>query len=233
MDSGNAFDGDSPGPSSPVGEQSLAISWTDSFKNNPTSQGHEITIGEEQSNKETSSSGHKRWSCVNLISTISLRDGKKISTKYGVEVRFPQETGRLHNPHAGYVIVSESFLKFGVRFLLHPYFVRILNHYNLIVFQLSPNGWAQMIGIFVLFAEQKMELPTPKEFSWFYTLKSCQSNFRFYYFSKRTSKDIQAVIRIKDSLGTWKDTYFYTYEENVRGSFAESSKFLVVIFPSA
>ena len=86
-----------------------------------------------------------------------------------------------------------------------------------------------MIGFFVLFVEQKMP-PTPEEFSWFYTLKSCQADFGFYYFSKRASKDIRAIVRIKDSLGTWKDAYFYTYEDSVRGSFAEPSKFLVVVF---
>ena len=124
---------------------------------------------------------------------------------------------------------SETFLKFGVRFPLHPYFIRILKYYNLTVFQLSPNGWAQMIGLFVLFAERKMEPPTPEEFSWFYTLKSCQGDFRFYYFSKRVSKDIRAIIKIANSLGTWKDAYFYMYEESVRGSFVEPSKSVIVI----
>ena len=73
-----------------------------------------------------------------------------------------------------------------------------------------------------------MNPSTPKEFSWFYTFKSCQGDFRFYYFSKRASKDIKAVIRIRDSLGTWKDAYFYMLEASVRGSFAELSKFPIV-----
>ena len=85
-----------------------------------------------------------------------MRDASRISKKYNVEVGFPEETGRLHNPPAGHVTVSEAFLKFGVRFPLHPYFVGILSHFNLTVFQLSPKGWAQMIGLFVLFAERKM-----------------------------------------------------------------------------
>ena len=61
-----------------------------------------------------SSLGRKQWSCVDLISTISMREASRISKRYGVEVRFPEETGRPHNPLAGHVIVSESFLKFGV-----------------------------------------------------------------------------------------------------------------------
>ena len=90
-----------------------------------------------------------------------------------------------------------------------------------------------MIGHFVLFVERKIDPSTLEEFSWFYTLKSCQADFGFYYFSKHASKDIWAIVKIKDSLGTWKDAYFYTCEENVKGSFAELSKFLVVIFLSA
>ena len=78
-----------------------------------------------------------------------------------------------------------------------------------------------------------MDPPTLEGFSWFYTLKSCQADFGFYYFYKRASKDIWAIFRIKDSLGTWKEAYFYTYEENIKGSFVEPSKFLVVIFLSA
>ena len=87
-----------------------------------------------------------------------------------------------------------------------------------------------MIRLFVLFVERKMNPSTPEEFSWFYTLKSCQGDLGFYYFSKRASKDIRAIIRIKESLGTWKYAYFFTPEAIVRGSFAEPSKFLVVSF---
>ena len=133
----------------------------------------------------------------------------------------------MHKPPTGHVTVSETFLKFRVRFPLHPYFRSILNYYNLIVFQVTPNGWAHMIGFFAFFVERKMEPPTPEEFPWFYNLKSCQSNLGFYYFSKRVSKNIQVVIKIRESLGTWKDAYFYTPEANIKGSFVEPSKFLV------
>ena len=96
------------------------------------------------------------------------------------------------------------------------------------MFQVTPNGWAHMIGLFALFIEQKMDLPTPAKFFWFYILKSCKSDLGFYYFSKRASKEIQAIIKIKESLGTWKDAYYFTPEASVRGRFAEPSKFLIV-----
>ena len=89
MNSGNAFDGDSPGPSSPVGEQSLEVSWTESSQNSPASQRHEVAMGLEQGNGGASSSGCEQWSCADLISTISLCEADKIASLYGVEVEFP------------------------------------------------------------------------------------------------------------------------------------------------
>ena len=124
VNSGNAFSGESSGPSSPVDEQSLKVLWTESSQNISTSQRHEVVIGGEQGNGGASSSRCERWSCGDLISTISLREADKIMSLYGVEVGFPQQTGRAHNPPPGYVTVSETFLKFGVRFPLHHYFVR-------------------------------------------------------------------------------------------------------------
>ena len=142
IDSRNAFDGDSPGHLSPVGGQSPAVSWTESSQDSSASQRHEVAEEGEQGNGEASSSGHEQWSCADLISTISLREATKIATKYGVEVTFPQQIGRAHKPLTGHVMVLETFLKFGVRFPLHSYFIRLLNHYNLTVFQIIPNGWA-------------------------------------------------------------------------------------------
>ena len=51
------------------------------------------------------------------------------------------------------MMASEIFLKFEVHFPLHQCFRDILNFYGLTVFQVTPNGWAHMIGLFVLFAE--------------------------------------------------------------------------------
>ena len=112
IDSGNAFDGNSPGPLSPVGEHSPQVSWKKSSEDSPASQRHEVIEGGGQGNGRASSLGHDQWTCVDLISTISLREATRIAVKYDVEVAFPQQTGRSHNPSFGHVTVSETFLKF-------------------------------------------------------------------------------------------------------------------------
>ena len=67
-----------------------------------------------------------------------------------------QELDKVHKPPRRHVTALETFLKFGVRFPMHRFFRDILRFYGLTVFQVTPNGWAHMIGLFVLFAEKKM-----------------------------------------------------------------------------
>ena len=65
---------------------------------------------------------------------------------------------------------------------------------------------------------------TLEEFSWFYTLKSSKGDLRFFYFAKRTIKGVQAITKIKERLGNWEDTYFFTPEVGVRGCFGTPTK---------
>ena len=69
-----------------------------------------------------------------------------------------------------------------------------------------------MIGLFSLFSEHGMGPPTAVEFAWFYSVKSNKNNEGFYYFTKRPTKGLQAIVKIKDNLGPWKEWYFYTLE---------------------
>ena len=136
----------------------------------------------------------------------------------------PYELERPHRPLAGYVTVSEAYLKFGVRFPLHSFFVKILQYFGLTVFQVTPNRWAHMIGLFGLFLERRMGPLMTVEFTWFYSIKANKNDEGFYYFSKRPTKGQQAITKIKESLGNWKERYFYTLEVQVKGTFGRARK---------
>ena len=82
-----------------------------------------------------------------------------------------------------------------------------------------------MIGLYILFMERKMSPPTPKELSWFYTLKANKGYQEFYYFAKKVAKGLQAVTKIRECLGNWKDGFFFTPEVGVRGHFSAPSKY--------
>ena len=86
--------------------------------------------------------------------------------------------------------VSDTYLKFGVRFPLHPFFVEVLKYFRLTLFQITPNGWAHIIRLFGLFTEHGMSPPTATEFIWFYFIKGNKNNEGFYYFTKRPAKGL-------------------------------------------
>ena len=97
--------------------------------------------------------------------------------------------------------MSETYLKFGVRFFLHPFFVKVLKYFGLTIFQITPKGWAQMIGLFDLFMEHGMSLPTVAEFAWFYSIKGDMNDDGFHYFAKRPSKGVAG--HYKDQKEPW------------------------------
>ena len=102
----------------------------------------------------------------------------------------PYELERPHNPLDDYMIMSETYPKFEVRFPLHPFFVEVLKYFGVTLFQITPNGWAHMIGLFGLFVEHRMGPPTVTEFAWFYSIKGNKNDEGFYYFTKRPVKGL-------------------------------------------
>ena len=57
--------------------------------------------------------------CANEISSITLKNANMLATPYKLDVLMPSKQCIAHLPPRGYVMVSKSFLKFGVRFSLH------------------------------------------------------------------------------------------------------------------
>ena len=58
-----------------------------------------------------------------------------------------------------------------------------------------------MIGLFGLFADYRMGPPTAMEFTWFYSIKGNKNDEGLYYFAERPLKGLQAITKIKESLG--------------------------------
>ena len=111
----------------------------------------------------------------------------------------PCELERPHHTPEGYVTLSETYLKFKVRFPLHFFFVEVLKYFGLTMFQVTPNGWAYMIGRFGLFVERGMGPSLAAEFTWFYSVKGSKNDEGFYYFTKRPAKGLQAVTKIRET----------------------------------
>ena len=118
-----------------------------------------------------------RWTLYKSLGNMTLR-------------WLPYKLERPQHPPDCFVVVSDTYLKLGVRFPLHTFFVKVLKYFRLIVFQITPNGWAHMIWLFGLLAEHGMGSPTAIEFTWFYSIKGNKNDEGFYYFAKRPLKGL-------------------------------------------
>ena len=58
-------------------------------------------------------------SYADLQSMLSMEDSVRMVARYDLEVLMPYELEGPRHPPAGYVTLSETYLKFGVRFPLH------------------------------------------------------------------------------------------------------------------
>ena len=144
-DSRNAFEGNSLSSSTPSSRQTPDSSWTESSRRESASCHDNETMGSSrpaggQEDAEATSSGHIEVSCTDEILSITIKDANMLATHYRLKVLMPSEQCKSHLPARGYVTVSKSFLKFGVRFLLHQFFKDVLRYYGLTVFQVMSNG---------------------------------------------------------------------------------------------
>ena len=85
-----------------------------------------------------------------LKSSITREECTWIAQEYSLMVIEPIDLERAHIPLAGHVTLSERYLQFRVRFPSNSFFIEVLRYFSLTVFQITPNGWAHMIGLFWL-----------------------------------------------------------------------------------
>ena len=75
--------------------------------------------------------------------------------------------------------------KNGLRFPLHPFIKRVLQHFNVCPSQLSPNFWGVLVGLLVVFRDKGLGVPSIALLLDFFSVKEAAGGF--LYISKRSS----------------------------------------------
>ena len=73
----------------------------------------------------------------------------------------------------------------GLRFPLHPFIKRVLQHFKVYPSQLSPNFWGILIGMLVFFRDKGFGVPSIALFLDLFSVKEASEGF--LYLSKRAS----------------------------------------------
>ena len=94
----------------------------------------------------------------------------------------------------------------GLRFPLHPFIKRVLQHFNVCPSQLSPNFWGILIELLVFFRHKGLGVPSIALFMDLFSVKEAAKGF--LYLSKRSSAPL-IISDLPPSHKFWKERYFF------------------------
>ena len=164
-----------------------------------------------------------RWAIWETETEFNERKLSRLRRSYrtSATITIPGAGGRAHLPPVGQIAISEVIMRCGVFLPLLPYFCRIIEYYRLAPFQLVPNAYRAMVALYVIIFKLGIGEPQPEDFAWFYQIKSC-GDFGFFYFSKWADKTLVAVEGIRDNMGPFKKSFFFT-PSHIAGNFRTPS----------
>ena len=99
----------------------------------------------------------------------------------------------------------------GLRFPLHPFIKRVLQHFNVCPSQLSPNCWGILVGLLVFFRDRGLGVPSIALFLDLFSAKEIAEGF--LYFSRRTGTPL-VIFDLPSSHRLWKERYFFVNGRN-------------------
>ena len=94
----------------------------------------------------------------------------------------------------------------NLRFTLHPFIKRVLQHFNVFPSQLSPNFWGILIRLLVIFRDKGLGVPSIALFLDLFSVKEAAKGF--FYLSKRSSAPL-IISDLPSSHKFWKEHYFF------------------------
>ena len=90
----------------------------------------------------------------------------------------------------------------GLRFPLHPFIKRVLQHFNVCPSQLSPNLWGILIGLLVFYRDKSLGVPSIALFLDLFSVKEAAEGF--LYLSKRANAPL-IILDLPSSHKFWKE----------------------------
>ena len=94
----------------------------------------------------------------------------------------------------------------GLRFPLHPFIKRVLQHFNVRPSQLLPNFWGILTGLLVLFRDKGFGVPSIALFLDLFSVKEAFEGF--LYLSRRAGAPL-IITDLPSSHRLWKECYFF------------------------
>ncbi|GMN25450.1 hypothetical protein TIFTF001_047725 [Ficus carica] len=148
----------------------------------------------------------------NPRSVLTEDDLSDIRGRYGfpneVQIRLPFKGERADAVSEGWICMYTIYFECGLRLRLPPLLIRAMNHYNLAIPQLMPNGMRVFLGLIVLSEEASIELTVDDVLGIYYPQENSKDHGRYSMYPRRKK---QVVGEMKNADRYWQDRYFFMH----------------------
>ncbi|GMN73528.1 hypothetical protein TIFTF001_053710, partial [Ficus carica] len=148
----------------------------------------------------------------NPRSVLTEDDLSDIRGRYGfpneVQIRLPFKGERADAVSEGWIYMYTIYFECGLRLPLPPLLIRAMNHYNLAIPQLMPNGMRVFLGLIVLSEEASIELTVDDVLAIYYPQENSKDHGRYSMYPRRKK---QVVGEMKNADRYWQDRYFFMH----------------------
>ncbi|GMN22564.1 hypothetical protein TIFTF001_043541 [Ficus carica] len=148
----------------------------------------------------------------NPRSVLTEQDLSDIRGRYGfpneVQIRLPFKGERADTVSEGWICMYTIYFECGLQLPLPPLLIRAMNHYNLAIPQLMPNGMRVFLGLIVLSEEASIELTVDDVLAIYYPQENAKDHGRYSMYPRRKK---QVVGEMKNADRYWQDRYFFMH----------------------
>ena len=131
---------------------------------------------------------------------------RRYRPRFGVQVWSPDVLTSYIVQVPKMVCFFEVAFENDLRFPLHPFIKRVLQHFNVCPSQLSANFWGIMIGLLVVFRDKGLGVPSIALFLDLFSVKEAAEGF--LYLSKRSSAPL-IISDLSSSHKFWNERYLF------------------------
>ena len=103
--------------------------------------------------------------------------------------------------------ISEAILKAGVFLPLHPFIDQVLQFFDIVSFQLSPNSYLVIVAFFITFLEACEVEPSLGHFTHIFGIKVIAKHAGFWYLTGH--RDATGIGGLLSNVGQWKSDFFF------------------------
>ena len=130
-------------------------------------------------------------------------------------------------PKGASAFTKTPCMETGLRFPFHPFAIKVLNSYNIVVSELYPNGWGCIVAFIMICIAIGIE-PTLTAFRYIFRLRRCTTAQGLGWVTFQHRRGYLIVEGLRDSIKRFRNDFVFLYRADpwfIKTSYDERPNF--------